>query len=94
MFPFRFYEPSVKKSTKEPLSMPSYSFRARYPNVTILPNDEVMEILASHEKCPRTTFVWSGEFEAQNEAGEYVYYYVAGDGSLYSGSTPVVILEK
>ncbi len=74
--------------------MPASSFRARHPDAIIRPNDEAMEIVAAHEKCPKINFQWSGEFETTNEAGEYVLFYLAGDGPLESNTSLVVILEK
>lgn len=91
---FRKLEKREKGGSKEPIAMAAYSFRARYPNAIIRPNDEVMELLALHPKCPMTTFLWSGEFDFVNKSGEYVPFFVAGDGSLFSADTLVVILER
>ena len=91
---FRKLEKREKgSSSKEPIAMAAYSFRARYPNAIIRPNDEVMELLALHPKCPKTTFLWSGEFDFINESGEYGLFFVGGDGPLFSADTLVVLLE-
>jgi hypothetical protein len=86
---------SERKTLRSPLTtMPAASFRSRYHDAVIQPNDEAMEIVAAHEKCPKVKFQWAGEFETTNEAGEYVQCYIAGDGPLQSETSLVVILEK
>jgi len=80
---------------KELLILTADSFKTRcgYDPI-ILPNEQAAEAIHSQEKCPLKVLQWTGECLVKNQLGEFVWYYVAGNGPLHSPRTKIVLVEK
>ena len=76
------------------LNLPAPAFNARYPHVIIEDNPDAADLIRAHPKCPRQTFVWSGEFTIMDERHDPMTYYVAAGGPICVPTTHVVVMER
>ena len=76
------------------LSIPAAAFKTRFPQAIIESNTAAAELIRAHPKCPRQTFVWSGEFTIVNERHDPTTYCIAADAPIHVPTTHVVVLEK
>ncbi|NIW98948.1 MAG: hypothetical protein GWN13_12035 [Phycisphaerae bacterium] len=80
---------------KELLVLTADSFKARCGyNPMIFPSASAADIIRRHQKCPFEHFEWTGECLIKNRGSDYMWYYVAGNGSLQTPTTQVVVVEK
>jgi len=86
---------TLRKKKKEVLSFTATGFMATYgKDIVIEPSEAAAEAIRAHPQCPFQNFRWAGEFSSKNDAGEFTWYYVAGNGSLHTATTQVIVLAK
>ena len=60
----------------------------------VFPSAPAPKIIRQLKKCPFDNFYWTGECLVKSRGGDYVWYYVAGDGPLNDEATQVILLQK
>ncbi len=86
----REYHQTKKKDEKDFQVVTASYIGHRFRNeIEIFECEEAKQKISEHPKCPFYEFAFTGTCEI-----ELKWYYIAGNGSIYSANSQLILLEK